>query len=66
MTESTEASEQRAALLDVADAAKTVMGFLGGFVKAPTNAARRPLIPAILALGRALDRLDALRAGGGQ
>lgn len=47
--------EQLEALWDVADAAKTVMSFLHGFVARGAN--RRPLVPAILRLGNALERL---------
>lgn len=51
--------EQVRALWIVADAAKTAMGFLGGFFKRGSHRAEAKA--AIVALGRALDGLDALR-----
>lgn len=47
------------ALFDVADAAKTAFGFLGGFFKRGSH--RKEALASIAALGRALDALDAER-----
>lgn len=46
-------------LWQIADAAKTTFGFLGGFFKRGSH--RKEALASIAALGRALDRLDAVR-----